>query len=358
MEAEMLSTHLRGPCRCAGSACSAAFATASAAAFATSSAATPQDLYKRTWMGGDDHLSGKKLRVVQFNILADGLSGMDRNKGGFTESPVDSLAWEYRRGRIVEETFRHFDPDIVACQEVDHFDWLAAEMALRGMRGTFIKKADSPCKRSLDPTLEDGCALFWRESTVAVAATHTLHYERLTPDGEATGESANQVAIISEMRTRDGNVPFVVAVSHLLAMKTAEGERARAQQMAQLLRRTGEVAAAAAVPTTATVICLDANAAPNESASARYPPEAYPAALAHGMRSAYAEALGAEPAWTTYKKRGARVAKHVIDYILLSPGVRVRRVLLPPADDDLDASALPGWRYPSDHVALMAELVL
>ena len=86
--------------------------------------------------------------------------------------------------------------------------------------------------------------------------------------------------------------------------------------------------------------------------------EYVPAGQDEHSSSAYAHVLGAEPDWTTYTKRGAHVAKHVIDYILLSPGVRVRRVLLPPADDELDPSALPGWRYPSDHVALMAELVL
>ena len=315
-------------------------------------------LYERSWAIGDMQATGKRLRVVQFNTLADGLSGMHQDKGGFTDTPAGSLEWKYRRGRIVEEMFKHFEPDIVACEEVDHYDWLAAEMAQRGMRGTFLKKPDSPCKYSLDPTLEDGCALFWREATVTVGATHTLHYPWLTAEGEATGKSSNQVAILAEMRTVDGGVPFVVAVSHLFAAKTSEAERARAQQMTALLQRTRELAAASAPTAAATVICLDANAAPSESASAKYPPQAYPVALANGLVSAYAHVLGAEPVWTTYKKRGAHVAKHVIDYILLSPGVRVRRVLLPPADDELDPSALPGWRYPSDHVALMAELVL
>ena len=84
----------------------------------------------------------------------------------------------------------------------------------------------------------------------------------------------------------------------------------------------------------------------------------YPTALGLGLRSAYVEALGAEPAYTTYKRRGASVTKHVIDYILVSEDVGVSRVLLPPPEDEIDASALPGWRYPSDHVALAAELAL
>jgi hypothetical protein len=31
-------------------------------------------------------------------------------------------------------------------------------------------------------------------------------------------------------------------------------------------------------------------------------------------------------------------------------------VLLPPDDADVDFERLPGWRYPSDHVMLAAEL--
>ena len=51
---------------------------------------------------------------------------------------------------------------------------------------------------------------------------------------------------------------------------------------------------------------MDMNAAPCNSAAAPYPCLAYPAAAAHplGLRSAYHEALGAEPSWTTWKRRG------------------------------------------------------
>lgn len=335
--------------------------TAAVATVAVATAACKDEslLYMREWAGRGSALSGSRpLRVVQFNILADGLSAMDAKKGGFSESPVDSLEWTYRREKVLEEVFRHFEPDLVAFQEVDHYDWLAAEMSKRGLSGTFKAKANSPCRRSLDPTLEDGCALFWRDATIERKAVHTLNYAALDFDGapHPTLQQSNQVAIIAEMTRRgeQDSSPFVLAVSHLAAQKDVEGERIRKQQITQLVRRTREVAEAASVRTT--IVCLDMNAAPHESASAKYPPEAYPAALSLGMRSAYAEALGSEPPYSTYKKRGSSVAKHVIDYILISPDVRVGRVLLPPAEEGLEPSALPGWRYPSDHVALMAEL--
>jgi len=302
---------------------------------------------------------GQPLRVVQFNLLADGLSGMHKEKGGFTESPEGSLDWEYRRGRILEEMFRHFEPDIVACQEVDHYEWLATEMLERGLSGKFVAKPNSPCSNpriSLDPTLKDGSALFWRTSAVELRADHTINYEALTAEGEPTGKPSNQVGLIALLEHRASGKPFVVAVSHLMAKKTWEGERVRCQQVQQLLCKVDDVASAAAVETTIT--CMDMNASPCASGAAAYKPEAYPAALSTGMRSAYAVVLGDEPAYTTYKIRGAYEAKHTIDYILISPSVGVRRVLLPPEEADIDSSALPGWRYPSDHIALMAELLI
>jgi len=49
---------------------------------------------------------------------------------------------------------------------------------------------------------------------------------------------------------------------------------------------------------------------------------------------------------------------HTIDYILVSPGVAVLGVLAGPEPEEVGPERLPGWRYPSDHVALLAELQL
>ena len=49
---------------------------------------------------------------------------------------------------------------------------------------------------------------------------------------------------------------------------------------------------------------------------------------------------------------------HTIDYVLISDDIGCTRVLMPPADEDIVAARLPGWEYPSDHVALLAQLTL
>jgi len=79
------------------------------------------------------------------------------------------------------------------------------------------------------------------------------------------------------------------------------------------------------------IIGMDMNAAPERSAIADYPSEAYPAVLAHGLglRSAYAQVLGSEPDYTTWKRRGDKEAKHTIDYIFISGAFSAARALAP-----------------------------
>jgi endonuclease/exonuclease/phosphatase family metal-dependent hydrolase len=142
-------------------------------------------------------------------------------------------------------------------------------------------------------------------------------------------------------------------VTHLCAEKSSEGERSRVAQVGELCAWLQ--AAAERWDAAATVALLDMNGAPR-STNNKYEPAAYPAAVGGRLRSAYQLVLGAEPAWTTWKRRGGEELKMTLDYVLVSPEVTCHRVLLPPDDADVDSERLPGWRYPSDHVMLAAEL--
>ncbi|CAH0368606.1 unnamed protein product [Pelagomonas calceolata] len=293
-------------------------------------------LYRRRWAESSKKKEGVDLRVVQFNVLADGLSGRDTKLGGFDSAPKDSLKWEARRERLIEELFRHGpEPDVICLEEVDHFDdWFMPQLSKRGYRGFFLKKPKSPCLKTAPGSgLEDGCALFCREATVSVVCVETMHYA-----------ASNQVALLATVRV-PGSSSFIVACTHLVARKTAEGEAQRKKQVCELMERLDTMG----LPC---VICLDMNAAPHDAA---YAAQAYPATTS-ALRSAYRTALGAEPAWTTWKKRGTSEARHCIDYVLCSPEVGVDAVLLPPEDDEIVEARLPGWNYPSDHVALIADL--
>ena len=201
----------------------------------------------------------------------------------------------------------------------------------------------------------------WRREALSLVQLRSVRYSTGGTTAAVGGYDAtpspgpeldNQVALVARLRPR-GGAPFVVAVTHLAAKKNATFEQKRVRQVTQLLDRLQ----AEDLPC---IVACDLNAAPVQNPAADYPAEAYAAALGHplGLRSAYREALGKEPAYTTWKCRGTKEDKHTIDYMFLSGDITVRRVLAPPAEGDVEPSRLPGWRYPSDHVALHAELLV
>ena len=67
------------------------------------------------------------LRIQQFNLLADGLSGARDDLGRFSRATQDMLDWENRREALLHEIVQ-YDADIVTLQECDHFqDFLHQE---------------------------------------------------------------------------------------------------------------------------------------------------------------------------------------------------------------------------------------
>ena len=81
----------------------------------------PRTFVDATYLKDDLHATNNTIRVLQFNVLARGLSSPPNN-GGFLLSPVDCLDFEhYRKYRLLEEILR-FEPDIVTLEELDHYD--------------------------------------------------------------------------------------------------------------------------------------------------------------------------------------------------------------------------------------------
>jgi endonuclease/exonuclease/phosphatase family metal-dependent hydrolase len=101
-----------------------------------------------------------QLRVLTWNVLADGLA----QHGRWTHLPPGdaspALAWEQRFPRLLSEIVSA-RPDVVCLQECNNFreEWLPA-MERLGYDGTVWTKPRSPCERyGAD---RDGLALFWR----------------------------------------------------------------------------------------------------------------------------------------------------------------------------------------------------
>jgi mRNA deadenylase 3'-5' endonuclease subunit Ccr4 len=76
--------------------------------------------------------------LLQWNVLCDGLSGANPDLGGFVRSPKESLLWEFRKWRMLEELLRS-DCDIISLCEVDHYDdWIRPMMSRVGYRGKWL----------------------------------------------------------------------------------------------------------------------------------------------------------------------------------------------------------------------------
>lgn len=297
-------------------------------------------LYPRNWTSSPatskpQDESDQLFTVMQFNILADSLSGKDEKKGGFTKTPPECLDWEKRKDGLMEEILR-FGPDVVCLEECDHYsDWFEPVMKQRGYVSWFKPKAD-----------RDGSVVAFKSDKFELAKSSqqpTL----------LTYKDASQGAILAHLVHLSSGKEILVVVTHLKSTKSVDGEQIRLAQSEQLLE---------CIRTTlggrndiGVILCCDLNAEPMDSSNC--PALAYPLFLNDavlGLDSAYRAVLGSEPLHTTWKLRH-KEAKMTIDYIFFSKNVlTVVDVLGIPSEEEVDEIRLPSWRYPSDHFAIAA----
>ena len=170
----------------------------------------------------------------------------------------------------------------------------------------------------------------------------------------------------------------VVACTHLKAKDSEQCEAVRAQQISAVLDAVQDVATQVRMPVTPEggqcrcVVMGDFNAEACSS-STGIEAVAVPAALAWGggclssvyRRSPLCDVAGGHGVvegglYTTWKSRKGKVARRTIDYILSSTGggLEVAGLLLPPAEEEIASSVfkLPDMRYPSDHIAIAADI--
>eukprot|EP01083_Nonionella_stella_P210064 760874_1 len=120
--------------------------------------------------------------MLQFNILADGLSGAyNTGLDGFDTSPKESLNFKYRGFRIIEEII-HSSPDIITLEEVDTFGFLSYYLEPFGYSGIHQPKERSPCisigklnKMVLPP---DGVAIFYKNEKFQIIKENIYKYTK------------------------------------------------------------------------------------------------------------------------------------------------------------------------------------
>ena len=317
--------------------------------------------------------------VMQFNLLAEGLSSPPHVKppfaaktqsayGGFSAVPEPDVIfdWKVRKLRLLEEVLR-YTPDVLVVEECDHFDDMLLPALRRvGYDGCFAPKRNSPSLSTFG-FYSDGTGILWRTATFTRVATECSYLPN--PDGVPSARPyvlaalqpvvATAAAAGSSAAAAAATAPILVAGTHLSAARGDDAEAERSGQMTHLLDLTAERAASWGCR--GVLLCGDLNTDPFDRpwAAAR----CVPAMLSHnlGLRSSYAlppNERALDRQWTSWKRRGDDEIKCCIDYIVHDAALRTTRVLAPPDASELEPARLPGRKYPSDHISLLAELTI
>jgi len=359
--------------------------------------------------------SSSTITFLQFNTLAEGLSAgphvspcfsdcdthlltqpkdeaecivendvvLNNCFGGFTqlECPDIILDFTLRRWRLVEILLgfdvipRHMDAmngsyDIIAVEEMDrYYGFFQPLLATVGYQGVFAPKTNAPGIKL--GYYSDGCALFWRKEKFHLLSSKQGAYTL-----------GSQVYVIATLRHVPSQRIMIVAVTHLKAKEGTANEAMRYTQAIQLSQAVTEAAREAEnkwctstressnipifimgdfnshpIPECTTageesntkiMSCLDAFIANKSSLSS--PPYGH-------FSSVYPIHPTPNDFFSTWKTRGPKTTRLVIDYILHThvDGIQLSHILSVPHEDEMEPCRLPGFKYPSDHIALGAK---
>ena len=255
------------------------------------------------------------IRVLQFNVLADGLAGLRSDLGDFSRVSNEILSWKHRRKKLLNEIIQ-YAPDIITLQEVDHYyDFFLPELRKRGYLGCFAPKPTSKCLEVSNNS--DGCALFVKKSKLRIvsveAKTLALSIAGMSESGELLEEdknimAQNQVALIAICELVDNSTPnstdieaqslsnnvkvktpnIIVCTTHLKSSKTNTGERYRQKGITQILESINKINKSLQqrnIPS-AVILSGDLNAVTNDIG---YEPLTYRAIKSQDLRSVYNE---------------------------------------------------------------------
>eukprot|EP00850_Spirogloea_muscicola_P014439 SM000103S09531 [mRNA] locus=s103:412815:416468:- [translate_table: standard] len=254
---------------------------------------------------------GLRLRVVQWNVLADGLA----QDGDFVRAPPAALAWSHRAPRLLA-LLLHAAPDLACLQELNHFDdFFSPELARQGYAGLFLPKAPSPAERLGFPP--DGCAVFFRTDRFDVCDEVRWRYTG------PRGQLHSQGAVLCRLQERGTGRELVVATTNLKAKEGLAEARTRQEQAQELLQLLAERHGGRGLPI---VLCGDFNATPDSEVYGlveRHPLQlesvgAACRAAEHAVQDGQGGAAPRhtlEPEFTTWKFRSGGEKRATIDYV-------------------------------------------
>ena len=299
------------------------------------------------------------LRVQQFNALADGLSGLRQDLGGFSRAKQSVLNWDRRKEQILHE-ITQYDADVITLQEIDHYyDFFLPNLSKLGYIGHYAPKPTSAC---LDVSgNNDGVALFIKKNRLRVISCETTTLALSiagVQDGELIEDSKNiklqnQVGLIAICEfvdhltndtastgksTSNPPPPVIITTTHLKSSKSSTGERYRQKGVLQVLDEVDKIYRSLIKYNKKPVVILtgDFNAVPEKT---QYSPLAYNAVKSHrlGLRSIYNDDvplslvdISSKGIYTTFKARYKNnspnskkdtevIIKRCIDFIFYGP---------------------------------------
>ncbi|CAG9466063.1 unnamed protein product [Pedinophyceae sp. YPF-701] len=187
----------------------------------------PMQWLPRRLLQVQDARSGPRVRVLTWNILADGMA----QNGGFVTTDPRDLEWDRRLPRIVRE-IAESGCDVCVLQECNNWEGgVRPAVNALGLDGVFFAKQDSPAVGyGAEP---DGLALLYRRGAVEME-WHECH---TYTDPAQGGRQCNQMCLLAGMRHVETGVRFVAATTHLKAKESPANDALRESQARQLVER-------------------------------------------------------------------------------------------------------------------------
>ena len=208
-----------------------------------------------------------------------------------------------------------------------------------GYNGFFVPKPDSPCLYVDNNNGPDGCAVFIRVSMFEVvqSVTRTL---------SVWGVASNQVAVALLLRHKLSRNTVWVVTTHLKARAGDINVMMRAEQGRDLVSWLHTLTTNVQAPI---IVTGDLNAEPSEPVLGVLTTDT-------GLSSVYGD-HGADTVTTAKVRAGGRETK-TLDYILTSSQLCSAATLSLPSLHQLGPSLLPSEQFPSDHLSLVADIIL
>uniref|UniRef100_A0A1I7YZE5 Endo/exonuclease/phosphatase domain-containing protein n=1 Tax=Steinernema glaseri TaxID=37863 RepID=A0A1I7YZE5_9BILA len=157
-----------------------------------------QNPYCHTW---------NNFTVLSYNILCPSYA----TENAFGYCPSWSLDWNYRKSIILKDII-HFEPDIIALQEVEteQFSiYFCPKLDEYGYSGVFAQKTRAKTMDIAESNRVDGCALFWRKSKFVYESHKVIEFASL-----AIKSSNGNEHMLNRVMPKDN-----VAIACVLQMK-------------------------------------------------------------------------------------------------------------------------------------------